>query len=639
MTGVSRFNQDDGGPGTALPAELRELRRQLAGEPDFWDRPEGYAVPAEPGSPGPSAADQQEANSWYRLGTRALRRNELAAAAGWLGEAAEAGHPGALFRLAVVALRAGGDGGDGGDWAAEVAFLVAEAARHGHGDARRLLAATEPPGRAGDRSSGPSEEPPGRAGDRGRAPSEEPRVPAGDRSRAPSEEPPGRAGDRSSGPSEEPRVPAGDRSSGPSEEPPGRAGDRRGAPSREAVQDVEFHDEVRTGLAAGRPLAARPLASNTPPGPGRGRRLALVPAPQQPPPAAHRPSPPTAAPRPLLRAVGSDRKGGPVPAPPAPSPYLAMVAAGAVAAARADAVTQDGGAPRWSPNVLRPAHLTDLSRDRVALPAEPPVWQTHALRARDLLLHIQQADGISTRDLARRTRMSLSAASWLVDWLTRQFFVETVEGAHRPGAVLEMATDGGTQDRLMQHTLDMLRDRLGAAVYLSTYTDGEIALARSSHSGSAPPVRIGVPFADAGHASAVGKALLADLDPRARLEHLARHRPVSLTSRTITDPGALFDALDRHGPRAVQFDLLEYSPHNVCAALSLTLPGHDTACVALSLPADDHERLLRAATALSQASTGLLVTQLLHTAACEGTGTAEGAEPGAAEPLEAIARR
>ncbi|MCK8681655.1 IclR family transcriptional regulator domain-containing protein [Streptomyces lichenis] len=591
MTGVSRFNQDDGGPGTALPAELRELRRQLAGEPDFWDRPEGYAVPADPGSPGPSAADQQEANSWYRLGTRALRRNELAAAAGWLGEAAEAGHPGALFRLAVVALRAGGDGGD---WAAEVAYLVAEAARHGHGDARRLLAATEPPGRAGDRSSGPSEEP---------------------------------------------RVPAGDRSSTPSEEPPGWAGDRRGAPSQEAVQDVEFHDEVRTGLAAGRPLAARPLASNTPPGPGRGRRLALVPAPQQPPPAAHRPSPPTAAPRPLLRAVGSDRKGGPVPASPAPSPYLEMVAAGAVAAARADAVTQDGGAPRWSPNVLRPAHLTDLSRDRVALPAEPPVWQTHALRARDLLLHIQQADGISTRDLARRTRMSLSAASWLVDWLTRQFFVETVEGAHRPGAVLEMATDGGTQDRLMQHTLDMLRDRLGAAVYLSTYTDGEIALARSSHSGSAPPVRIGVPFADAGHASAVGKALLADLDPRARLEHLARHRPVSLTSRTITDPGALFDALDRHGPRAVQFDLLEYSPHNVCAALSLTLPGHDTACVALSLPADDHERLLRAATALSQASTGLLVTQLLHTAACEGTGTAEGAEPGAAEPLEAIARR
>ncbi|MEU6482485.1 IclR family transcriptional regulator C-terminal domain-containing protein [Streptomyces sp. NPDC046887] len=579
---MSRFNQDDGGPGTALPAELWVLRQQLIGEPDFWDRPEGYAVPADDPGPsgGPSAVDQREANSRYRLGTRALRRGELATAGDWLGEAAQAGHPGALFRLAVVALRAGGDGGDeggGGDWAAEVVFLVAEAARRGHGDARRLLAAGGAPGRADARA---------RADGRGYA-----------RARAD-----GRADVR---------------------------GDDRGDGSEEGgerIEDPEFYDEVRLGIRLRPPVARDPA-----PAPGPGRRLALVPAPQEPPLAANRTSAPTAALRPRLRAVEGDRRDGPVPVSPASLPYLDMVAAGAVAAARADTVTHEGES-RWSPNVLRSAHLTDLSRSPVP-PAAPPRWQTNALLARDLLLLIQGAGGISTRDLARRTRMSLSTASGLVEWLTRQFLVETVDGAHHPGAVLEMATGGDTRNRLMQQTMDALRDRLGAAVYLSTYTNGEIALAQSSHSGSAPPVRVGVPFPNAGHASANGKALLADLNTGARLEHLARHRPVSLTSRTITDPRALFDTLDRHGPRAVQFDLLEYSPHNVCAALSLTLPGHDTACVALSLPADDHNRLVQATAVLSEASTGLLVIRLLHTATTSAT---EAPGPTPADPADRL---
>lgn len=52
------------------------------------------------------AAARKRANSLYRIGSRALDRQELQDAANWLGEAASCGHPGALFRLAVVALRA-----------------------------------------------------------------------------------------------------------------------------------------------------------------------------------------------------------------------------------------------------------------------------------------------------------------------------------------------------------------------------------------------------------------------------------------------------------------------------------------------------------------------------------------------------
>ncbi|MCG8970227.1 hypothetical protein [Streptomyces sp. CL12-4] len=136
MTVVRRFTEGSGGrPTPAVPAELLALMDKLAGPPDYWDRPDGDF--------GPLSAlydldveEREEANSLYRLGSKALGRNELSTAADWLGSAAAAGHPGALFRLALVALRSSED------WKDNAWFLIAEAARHGHGDAQRLLAAS-----------------------------------------------------------------------------------------------------------------------------------------------------------------------------------------------------------------------------------------------------------------------------------------------------------------------------------------------------------------------------------------------------------------------------------------------------------------------------------------------------------------
>ncbi|RST04173.1 hypothetical protein EF905_33945, partial [Streptomyces sp. WAC05374] len=124
-----------------VPAGLTELLRELEGTRDYWDRPGGSWDPAADGGAGDgdaAAGDAGEvhalANSFYRLGTKALRRDELGTAADWLGLAAERNHPGAFFRLAVVVHRRfGAEGRD------DARFLVAEAARHGHGDARALL--------------------------------------------------------------------------------------------------------------------------------------------------------------------------------------------------------------------------------------------------------------------------------------------------------------------------------------------------------------------------------------------------------------------------------------------------------------------------------------------------------------------
>ncbi|MFF0561464.1 hypothetical protein ACFYUZ_36085, partial [Streptomyces sp. NPDC004266] len=131
---MRRFSKDNGAGSSApeSPGGLLALRRKLQGPPDFWDRPDGDFGPlARLSLHGVEA--RKKANSFYRLGSKALLRGELAPAVDWLGTAAAAGHPGALFRLAVITLRTGPE------WAEEARFLIVEAAQHGHGDARRLL--------------------------------------------------------------------------------------------------------------------------------------------------------------------------------------------------------------------------------------------------------------------------------------------------------------------------------------------------------------------------------------------------------------------------------------------------------------------------------------------------------------------
>ncbi|WP_228978393.1 IclR family transcriptional regulator C-terminal domain-containing protein [Streptomyces sp. DH12] len=134
-------------PQPVVPATLAELLSQLAGPPDFWDRPTAGGRPSTTAQVR-AARTTDHANSLYRLGSKALLRGELLQAADWLGAAAEAGHPGALFRMAALTARIGVGRYE------EVRFLVAEAARHGHGDATTLLTATtgRPPGAVVDES-------------------------------------------------------------------------------------------------------------------------------------------------------------------------------------------------------------------------------------------------------------------------------------------------------------------------------------------------------------------------------------------------------------------------------------------------------------------------------------------------------
>ncbi|MFJ9621612.1 IclR family transcriptional regulator [Streptomyces sp. NPDC101181] len=227
----------------------------------------------------------------------------------------------------------------------------------------------------------------------------------------------------------------------------------------------------------------------------------------------------------------------------------------------------------------------------------------------------RHGDGVTDAQITRETGLPAGRLASLLRTLRREGYVEQIgDGAYVVGASLLLLGSGTTrrqalEDRL-QHTLDQLRDSIGAAVYLSRYADGEVSVEQVADGPLTPAVNEWVDFRSSAHASAVGKCLLGQLDHDARRDHLSRHRAARLTSRTITDEKILFSQLDAQSPTVPVLDLQEYAVGTVCAAVPLTA-GSSAGCLALSLPIEDAHRLRSAADALSRQAAPVLLSLAL----------------------------
>ncbi|MBT1184913.1 hypothetical protein HET69_12975 [Streptomyces sp. CJ_13] len=296
--------------------------------------------------------------------------------------------------------------------------------------------------------------------------------------------------------------------------------------------------------------------------------------------------------------------------PALPRPRTRRAAAvEATVPARTRYVPQKG----FTPLALRSPGVTALAQQ--APKAPPPRQWESALRVLDVLDVIGSwGRPVSTRQILSRTSLPRKVLEKVLFWLCRQGLVLRLDdGAFTPGPILRMMgrrDAAGRPENLLARGLNSLRDAAGAAVYVSTYTEGEIAITQYADGPGAPKVHEWVDFRATAHASAVGKSLLHQLDFDSRMDHLARWRTVPLTTRTITNLPALFRSLDTYGPHALQFDLLEYSEHEVCVAVPLGFGGR-AGSVAFSLPVAQKPRLLEAAKILSDSSTGLLLSLLL----------------------------
>ncbi|MFP3992192.1 IclR family transcriptional regulator C-terminal domain-containing protein [Streptomyces sp. E11-3] len=234
----------------------------------------------------------------------------------------------------------------------------------------------------------------------------------------------------------------------------------------------------------------------------------------------------------------------------------------------------------------------------------------HALRVLETVA--RHSTGVTDVQIAREARLPARHLTPLLLMLRREGYVQQVaDGAYVTGeALTRLGSAAGREQAIrqqVQQTLDGLRDTVGAAVYVSRYIDGEVKITQYADGPRAPKVNEWVDFRSAAHASAVGKSLLTQLDMNGRRDHLSRHRPARLTSRTITDERLLFRKLDAQPPSVPMLDLQEYAVGTVCAAVPITA-GAMVGCLALSLPVEHAHRLRAAADRLNRGAAPVLLS-------------------------------
>jgi DNA-binding IclR family transcriptional regulator len=205
----------------------------------------------------------------------------------------------------------------------------------------------------------------------------------------------------------------------------------------------------------------------------------------------------------------------------------------------------------------------------------------------------EHRQGATAKQLARKAGLPLATTYHLLRTLAHEGYLRRVDGAYVYGEAV------GTLGRhrelregrdAVSTALDRLREELGAATYFATYRDGELEVVDVSEGPGTVAVEEWADFRVTGNAHAIGQCLLGQLDREGRLDYLSRHRPQSLTRRTVTDSTTLLRRLEARHPGRPVLEHQEYLAGVVCAAVPIMV-GAAVCTIALSLPVAQAHRL------------------------------------------------
>lgn len=203
-------------------------------------------------------------------------------------------------------------------------------------------------------------------------------------------------------------------------------------------------------------------------------------------------------------------------------------------------------------------------------------------------------NGAPAKQLARETGLPLATAYHLLRTLVHDGYVRKLgDGGFVLGDKLQALHVAGRDQALLSRvrpTLAALRDALATATYLTFYEEGEIRVAEIVDGPRAPRVDLWVGFEDAGHATALGKSVLRELDEESRRDYLSRHHLSDLTPRTITSLPELLRRIEGSPLAPAVTDLEEYALGTVCVAVPVYC-GDTLGSLGVSLPVEQHSRL------------------------------------------------
>jgi len=218
----------------------------------------------------------------------------------------------------------------------------------------------------------------------------------------------------------------------------------------------------------------------------------------------------------------------------------------------------------------------------------PPTLITSVQRALHLLRAASRSpSGAPAKQLARTVGLPIGTTYHLLRTLTFEGYLQRLaDGSYVIGEEVATLLDKSRLQTLLQRTrpaLTALRDIAHAPAYLAFYEGGEIVVRDIQDSPATPRIDLWVGFKDAGHATALGRCVLAFLDAKERHDYLARNPLHPLTSRTVTNRQALLRSLDEIRDAGIAVEDEEYLPEVACIAAPVLVSGL-TGAVALSFP-------------------------------------------------------
>ncbi|MFD3695343.1 IclR family transcriptional regulator [Streptomyces sp. NPDC058646] len=208
----------------------------------------------------------------------------------------------------------------------------------------------------------------------------------------------------------------------------------------------------------------------------------------------------------------------------------------------------------------------------------------------------EAADPLSAKALARLTGCSLSTAYHLLGPLTERGYLLRTARGYVPGPRIPRLHRGYLRHLEpagpMTDLLARLRRATGAEAYYTAYRGGLITVVDTT----APVTDATHPFGPGretrAHATAHGKALLAELPRPVRRRYLAEHGMARLTRATIVGAGAMEAELARVRGQGYALSVGEADPAYTCLAVALPGPREGDAVHALSvsLPTEEFRR-------------------------------------------------
>jgi DNA-binding IclR family transcriptional regulator len=190
---------------------------------------------------------------------------------------------------------------------------------------------------------------------------------------------------------------------------------------------------------------------------------------------------------------------------------------------------------------------------------------------RVLTLLVQQPDGVRADEVAAMLGKSVSTAYYLLTSLCEEgFAVHESQGVYRPARGLEEltsvaeASDSGHEG--LAGTVDDLFLLTRKRSYLGVVHSGKIEIVAFRGRQGVPRMPgLGSEIRDSAHALAMGKVVLALLEPPALARYIDRGLP-RFTRYTLTDPRALRRALDEVRRQGFAVEREEFDENFCCIA-------------------------------------------------------------------------